>query len=177
MRVMIVVGACFISIPLKTAICQRVGLPRFEDYPISGVYRGTARLPDFGDPAQYEGAALRCFGDAKQYSGARANFAGHFVIGTCTCGSGCHYIFVWDAITGRYYPQRPYGPINVGPYGEKAPFIKYRGEMYRVNSSLLIAEGCIEDTCDCATRYYNWTGSRFNLIRKEQSRLPPGCPK
>ena len=41
---------------------------------------------------------------------------GHFVMGSCGCGSGCHYLFMWDAITGEFHPQFPFGPINIGLY-------------------------------------------------------------
>src|SRR5207249_1037383 len=126
------------------------------------------------------GSDVRCFGgDPAEYAREQANFAGHFVLGTCTCGSGCHYLFKWDALSGKVYRQFPFGPINVGPFGLGAnlPPIEYKGEQYRLDSTLLIIEGCIEDTCDCATRYYTWNGNRFRLILKKPSRKPPNCLK
>ena len=45
------------------------------------------------------------------------NFAGHFVLATRSCGSGCHYLFIWDAVTGKVYRDFAFGAINVGPYG------------------------------------------------------------
>ena len=165
---------------LGTAHSARI--PRFEDSRVSAIYRGQVKPPEFGDPAQYSGSSdLRCFGgDPKEYTSEHPNFAGHFVIGACTCGSGCHYLFMWDARTGKFYRQFPVGPINVGPYESAAtapPGIVYEGEQYRIDSTLLIIEGCVEDTCDCATRSYNWVGSRFLLILKLPVRMPARCLK
>jgi hypothetical protein len=42
------------------------------------------------------------------------NFAGHFVIDACTCGSGCHYLYMWDAVSGKFYQRLPPGVIDGG---------------------------------------------------------------
>jgi hypothetical protein len=158
--------------------------PRFEDFAISAVYHGLVKPPDFGDTVRFEGTDVRCFADPvfptsrDVYAGMQVNFAGHFVISTCTCGSGCHYLYMWDAISGKFYQRLPPGVIDVGPYtGRDAEprEITYRGERYQVNSSLLIVEGCVEDTCDCANRYYRWTGSRFELVFRGSVRMPEAC--
>lgn len=155
--------------------------PRFEDFPVSITYHGAVRLPEFGDPGRYEGTDLRCFGGpSSDYAGERVNFAGHFVIGSCTCGSGCHYLFMWDAVSGKFYQRIPPGVIDIGPYarrGVQPPGIIYNGEQYQPNSSLLIVEGCVEDTCDCAKRYYRWTGSRFLLLLRQPVQMPDRCLK
>lgn len=154
--------------------------PRFEDFPVPSVYRGAVKPPAFGDRSRLEGTDLRCFGDLTDYVDAKVNFAGHFVIGTCTCGSGCHYLFMWDASTGKFYERLPPGVIDVGPYRGRdvpPPGIIYNGEQFQANSSLLIVEGCIEDTCDCGVRYYRWNGSRFELILKQPARMPERCLK
>jgi len=155
--------------------------PRFEDFPVSNVYRGVVKPPYFGNRDHYQGADLRCFGgDPTDYANKEVNFAGHFVISTCTCGSECHYLFMWDAISGRFYQRIRPGAINVGPYarrGVQPPGIVYQGEQYRPNSSLLIEEGCVEDTCDCATRYFRWTGNQFKLILRQPVRMPETCLK
>ena len=117
---------------------------------------------------------MRCFGgDPAAYSARQVNFASHFVIDVCTCGSGCHYLFMWDAVNGKFYERLPPGVIDVGPFDTaKTESVSYKGEEYRANSSLLVVEGCVEDTCDCATRFYKWTGTRFQLIRKQPVRMP-----
>jgi hypothetical protein len=168
------------AILLSAAIALSAKPPQFIDYPVLKVYRSEAALPKFGNPSQYDGTDLRCFGaDRQSYAGKRANFAGHFVIDACTCGTGCHYLFMWDALNGNFFGRIPISVINVGPYGlgsEDGP-IEYRGEQYRVDSALLIVEGCVEDTCDCSKRYYQWNGRRFRLLLKVPSKIPPECRK
>ena len=156
--------------------------PRFEDFPVAAVYHGSVKAPAFGNPAQYQGTDSRCFGgdDQYDYSTEGVNFAGHFVIGTCTCGTGCHYLYMWDAMSGRFYQRLPPGVIDIGPYtgrGVPPPGIVYNGEQYQQNSGLLIVEGCVEDTCDCGKRYYRWTGSQFKLIFRQPVRMPDRCLK
>jgi hypothetical protein len=139
-----------------------VELPRFEDYRVSSVYRGPVKPPKFGNIDQYTGTDVRCFGgDPVEYAkGLQANFAGHFVINACTCGSGCHYLFMWDALTGKLYRNFPFHSINVNGYdSETGDHVDYKGEQYRIDSTLLVVEACLEQTCNCATWYYSWNGT------------------
>ena len=163
---------------LSLAMALSANPPQFSDYPVRKVYRGKTALPKFGDLAQYHGTDLRCFGaDPEAYVGRRANFAGHFVIDACTCGSGCHYLFMWDTRTGELNRGLPFGALNVGPYigNESASPVEYSGESFQPNSRLLIIEACREGTCDCGKKYYVWTGATFRLISKLVSRVPPNC--
>jgi len=181
-------GRCLVALFLVTGgslpsgNAQSVVSPRFEDFLVSNVYRGVVKPPDFGNrDHQYQGTDLRCFGgDPTDYANKQVNFAGHFVISTCTCGSGCLYLFMWDAVSGKFYQRIPPGLIDVGPYARRGvppPGIVYQGERYQPNSSLLIVEGCVEDTCDCAARYYKWTGDQFKLILRQPVRMPETCLK
>jgi hypothetical protein len=160
---------------------QSAELPSFRDYRVSNIYRGRVKAPDFGDLSHYSGTDVRCFGEEpNSYTAKPANFSGHFVIDTCSCGSGCHYLFIWDALSGKVYREFPFGSINIGPYyglGSIGPPIRYKGEDFRVDSSLLIVESCIEGKCDCAKRYYTWDGQRFNLVLKKPARMPRDCSK
>ena len=165
---------------VAVANAQSVVSPRFEDYSVRTIYRGPAKPPVIPDRTQLQGTDLRCFGaDPSFYSKTQVNFAGHFVVDTCSCGSGCHYLFMWDAVTGKLYRQLPPGAIEVGPFESRdaSPQLVYKGEEYRPNSTLLIVEGCIEDSCDCATRYYRWTGSRFHLVLQQPVRMPGRCAR
>jgi hypothetical protein len=153
--------------------------PRWADFPVTTIYHGSVNPPNFGAPEKFEGTDIRCFGgDASEFAKERVNFAGRFVIGTCTCGTGCHYLFMWDVITGKFYQRLPPGVIDVGPYdaNQTSP-IEYKGEEYRIDSSLLVVDGCVEDTCDCATRYYRWDGRAFRKISSTVSRVPAKCRK
>jgi hypothetical protein len=158
---------------------QASKMPAFEDYSVATVYRGVVKPPNFGPLSQYDGTDLRCFGGKPaDYAAERVNFAGHFVVGACTCGSGCHYLFMWDAEDGRFYHDLlPFRPIDVGPFGRfgSPAAVYYPGEQYRVDSTLLILDACFEETCDCAKRYYVWTGVRFDLVLRQAHPNPPGC--
>ncbi len=145
----------------------------FADYHVTKIYAGAVKQPDFGRLEQYSGTDVRCFGgDPAVYSAMRVNFAGHFVLATCSCGSGCHYLFVWDAVNGKVYRDFAFGAVDVGPYGSH---VAYAGERFRADSNLLVLDGCFEGTCDCAKRYYVWNATQFKLIFRHQDRLPPGC--
>lgn len=157
--------------------CEGFSVPKFTDYEVATVYRGPVRSPEFGDLNRYSGTDLRCFGEMPSYYAAMpVNFAGHFVVDACSCGSGCSYLFLWDAKSGEVYRDLGFGPIEVGPYlSAGRPPLTYHGFRYRPDSNLLIADGCFEDSCDCATRYYVWTGTRFKLTLRHQGRKPPNC--
>jgi len=169
------------GVPLPIGNGQSVVSPKFGGYLVSSVYQGVVRPPDVGDLDQYRGTDLRCFGGDRAVSAKEhVNFAGHFVIDACTCGTGCHYLYMWDALTGKFYQRLPPGAIDVGPYarrGVQPSGIVYKGEQYQPNSNLLIVDGCIADTCDCAMRYYKWTGSQFTLILRQPVRMPERCLK
>jgi hypothetical protein len=131
-----------------------------------------------GNPRQYHGTDSRCLGEgAPVYSSERVNFAGHFVMAKCGCGSGCSYLFLWDARTGKLHFATAIGAINIGPYLGKQDVdrVSYTGESFRPNSTLLIIDGCREGTCDCGKLYYVWNGSTFRLVAKEVTQLPPKC--
>lgn len=174
-----IVLICLMALMSSSTFAQRDRnniAPRFEDYKVTELYRGIVKPPNFGDLGRYEGTDLRCFGgNPSEYRNLTVNFAGRFIIGSCACGSGCRYLFMWDATNGRFY-RIPIAPNNPGPFGigERDP-VYYKGEEYHADSSLLVIDGCEERTCNCGTRYYRWTGKGFELIAKRPSRLPSGC--
>jgi len=171
---------CALAIFFDVAVACALPVPKFEEYRVSTLYGGASKAPDVASMDIYEIHA--CFGGSPQgFAGSSVNFAGHFVIQACSCGSGCHYLVMWDAITGRmFYLQPPLGAsgaIDVGPYedGRTSPSLVYEGEHYQSDSALLIIEGCHEQTCDCAKRYYRWTGSEFKVILKHSVLMPAAC--
>src|SRR5580700_5014621 len=96
---------------------QSAELPSFRDHRVSNIYRGRVKAPDFGDLNHYSGTDVRCFGEEPtSYTEKPVNFSGHFVVDTCSCGSGCHYLFIWDALSGKVYREFPFGSIDIGPY-------------------------------------------------------------
>ena len=164
------------AIPALYGQARPSRVPRFEDYRVS-VHKGKVAAPAFGDPTQYTGTDLHCFGPDRPHNAEIANFAGHFVIGTCSCGSGCRYLFMWDTRTGKLYRDLPLGAFNVGPYraADRRSPIEYSGESFRPDSRLLIIDACTEGTCDCGRKFYLWTGDRFRMVTKIMSRILPKC--
>jgi hypothetical protein len=165
------------SVLVSSVLAQHAKKPVFGDFRVSSIYRGAVRQPSFGNLDQYSGTDLRCFSpDPSEFSRLTVNFAGHYVLAKCTCGSGCHYLFFWDAEDGKVFRMFPFGAINVGPYrsptGELT--LHYQGEEYRADSRLLVVDGCFEGTCDCGKHYYSWSASTFQLVWKE-SRVPASC--
>ena len=172
---------CALVALLRATLICAVPVPRFENYLVHGVYREGSKAPDVGKMDIY--GLHACFGgDPGAQAGRTANFAGHYVLQACSCGSGCHGFVMWDAATGKVFDhESPLGPINVGPYYDSsrpgAPLSSYEGESYRFDSRLLVIEGCREQTCDCAKRYFEWTGSKFRLILRQPVQMPAECVK
>lgn len=99
------------------------------------------------------------------------NFAGHYTIATWGCGSDCEAFAVVDAISGQLYYPVPFDALDCPPSG-KVGGGTYGGLGFRLDSSLLIADGCplygrrkgpIDERC--GARYYNWTDHEFHLLR------------
>ena len=173
LSVVIFLAAVFSSSPLESQ--RRV--PRFEDYPVATTYRGESRPPNVSGMDEFE--VHSCFGDdPAAYANKQPNFAGHYIVQSCSCGTGCHSVVLWDAATGRTIGGGlPFGAINVGPFsgnGNEAQIL-YGGEQYGHESTLMIVDGCLSESCDCATRYYNFARGQFRLILTQSVRLPRGC--
>jgi hypothetical protein len=158
---------------LSTAVlvyCQgpnkRAPIPMFEDYPITSIFRGEPALPIF---AKGQGGFST---QIKEGARKGPNFAGHFTIAQWGCGSGCISFAIVDAVSGQLNYPIPFVGLGI-PYMGTATGRDYKGLEYRLDSSLLIADGCPEDEdstdadfeMNCGTRYYKWEANRFVLIQ------------
>jgi hypothetical protein len=104
------------------------GVPQFGNYCVSDFYRGEAKLPQFGDLSQYDSAELRCFGaNPSDYSGrAPTSLVTSLFRAVLATAAAAFFLCGY------------------------APRVAYRGEQYRSDSTLLIIEGCLGESCDCA---------------------------
>jgi len=77
-----------------------------------------------------------------------------------------------DAISGRLDYEAPFVGLSI-PYRGAANGRQYKGLEYKLDSSLFIADSCLEDPVtddsskvdiDCGTRYYKWDRNKFVLI-------------
>ncbi len=139
-------------------------LPRFDGYAVTQVFHGKPALPKLDLERD------RVFRTRIREGAANGpNFAGHYTIAAWGCGSFCVSFALVDAANGTVYAP----PFSILGYGdpqqyeaEDSPSKNEANQLvFRLNSRLLVVKGCPEDK-SCATYFYEWTGSRFKLIRK-----------
>ena len=151
-------------LPLATVIlAQKNALPAFEQFGVDEVFKGKPVSPQIT-------TSHRLFRTMIRRGAAKGpNYAGHYTIATWGCGTGCMSMAIIDAKDGRVLD----GPFSDLGWGIS---FKYEGKYsslsdnfeplsYRIDSRLLIVRGCPEDE-NCASYFYEWTDSRFKLIRK-----------
>jgi hypothetical protein len=150
--------------------------PQFETYPVTSIFREKPALPIF---AKGQGGFRT---EIRKAAEKGPNFSGHYTIAEWGCGSGCISFAIVDAVSGRLKYPVPFVGLGI-PYMGTATGRNYKGLEYRLNSSLLIADGCPENEDstdadfekDCGTRYYKWDDKQFLLIRTVA--VPPAPPK
>jgi hypothetical protein len=154
----------------------KTSFPRFEDFPVTPRFRGKP-----AEPALTKRQAFRT--RIQEAARKGPNFAGHYTVAEWGCGSGCVSIAIVDAVSGRLYYRVPFAGLAI-PYQGTAAGREYKGLEYRLNSSLLIADGCPEDPesddssaagRDCGTKYYTWERNRFVL--RASVAAPPALMK
>ena len=139
-------------------------VPHFEDFAVNSSFQGKPARPVLGASQAFRTEIFE--GAAKG-----PNFAGHYTIIEWGCGSGCIAFAIVDAVSGRIYYPIPFDALAL-PYQGTATGREYKGLEYRLNSALLVADGCPENENtsvsetlkNCATRYYKWDQKRFVLV-------------
>jgi hypothetical protein len=131
--------------------------PRFRDYPVGGIYRGRAVRVVLTPDNRLFRTRLRAA--ARQ----PPNFAGHYVVTTWGCGTGCRSGAVIDLKTGRVYPlphQLCCWPYGEPPYPEPLEF--------RAGSRLLVLTGARAATeteeGEVGRHFYEFRGGRFRHL-------------
>ncbi len=143
--------------------------PRFKDYPAEP-YSGSNAAPDIrGDPR-----SRRYRTQLRDWARERPNFAGHYILATWGCGTGCTEIAVIDAVTGKIFhpPGASTNQIanvdtdlleDVSATPRRADFGALR---YRVDSRLLILFGAPEGRAEnLGISYFVWEGDNLKRIR------------
>ncbi len=157
--------------------------PRFEDFKVKARFKGIPAKPRFTAPPELRPNQQLSENDSLPDADARyreavefdarrgTNFAGRYTIAKWSCGTGCSSNVVVDAGTGELYREVPYATLDLTG-------TKYTGLSFRVDSSLLIVEGCLDTdedqdhTPECSRSYYNWVAPRFVLLRKVPLAVP-----
>ena len=133
----------------------------FSKYPASEVFQGRP-VP----PITSTGNARMFRTRLREAARKGPNFAGHYTIAEWGCGSGCLSFAIVDALTGQvHWP--PFSADIVGiPWLGTATGREYQGIVYRLDSRLLIIDGCPDDKeRGCGTYYFEWTGNKLKRLR------------
>lgn len=143
--------------------------PRFEAYAATP-YTGANAVPDVhSDPRsrQYQ-TQLRSWAREKP------NFAGHYILATWGCGTGCTELAVIDAATGKvFYPPEarvnhiedvdPDALVDIKEGDRRADFGAMR---YRADSRLLIVFGTLNGRAENeGISWFVWEDDRLRRVR------------
>lgn len=134
--------------------------PQFSDYSVAADFHGTPAAPRLMTRGQRMFRTM-----IRDWVSKGPNFAGHYTIAEWGCGAGCVSIAVVDVQSGSVH-DGPFGTLpraslSLGPdVGDDTT-----GLFYHLNSRLLIARGCPNNT-GCGAYYYEWTGAQFRLLRR-----------
>jgi len=140
-------------------VLAQAAAPKFEDFPAPTPFQGTLAKPILR--TSWQRTYRTRIRDAVKEG---PNFAGHFKIAEWGCGSDCVGIAIIDEQTGAVY-DGPFhilagSPTMTYPDAPSDPALGYK-----LASRLLVVHGCPGEK-DCASYYYEWTGTQFKLLRK-----------
>jgi hypothetical protein len=162
------VRACAAIIFLGAAVVSRMfaqtSTPSFDQYRVAEAkFSGKPATPVF------KTAGARSFRTAiREAETGGPNFAAHYTIAEIGCGGGCVSIAIVDVKTGVVYPG-PFRNLSweLRQYEGKlrSDDEKFEQLSYHPDSRLLIARGCPGET-NCASYFWEWTGSQFKLVQK-----------
>jgi hypothetical protein len=143
--------------------------PRLTDYPAKP-YTGRNAAPDVrSDPRS---RMYRT--QLKNWAREKPNFAGHYILATWGCGTGCTQIAVIDAVTGKvFHPSGARTNSIVDVHDElladegSSPLRSDFGALrYRADSRLLILIGMPEERPENrGISYFVWENDRLKRIR------------
>lgn len=162
--------------------------PSFKDYPVRTIFHGTPAKPDFTNPATLPekpgygptdllpDADPRYRGSVEIDAHSGPNFAGSFTIAQWSCGSECSSMVVVGTANGHLYRDVPFGTLEI----EEGNSREYSGLSFRLGSTLLVVEGCLDvdernaegKRPDCSRSYYNWKPPKFVLLRRIPLAIP-----
>jgi hypothetical protein len=156
-------------------------IPRFEDYPVPEVFKGTPAQPVLTTPEErrfrtvIRNGVSKGWGSedgvtGKELLGPEPNFAGRYAIITWGCGSPCLMAAIVDLKTGRVYPP-PYHRPEHNYFQVPWAFPMEPPLEYRLNSRLLIARICEVTAADgagknCGAHYFVMSENGPKLVHK-----------
>lgn len=183
-------GILFLLLFICSAWTQdRSRAPRFEDYPVTGIFRGEPARPslvtlqDQRYADQIRDGVVNGYGvfrDGKEQKGP--NFAGDLVVIQWGCGAPCLRMAVVDAGTGEVH----YPPISFEGMGKPSfdlPLLAPDQSVgqnpeirFRPNSSLMVIRATPNSNQPGShpsyTFYFQWKQNGWTLVRKVPSTRP-----
>jgi hypothetical protein len=144
-------GLCGQSVPVR---------PSFEKYPATQIYKGTPAEPKLDKDQRMFRTVIR--------KGARSpvQFAGHYTVAQCGCGTGCSQFYIVDSINGRVYDGEFAISDLPGKWLEKQSDDPPNHVQFSPSSRLLKINGCPNER-DCG--FYDYVmvdGNGLKLINK-----------
>jgi hypothetical protein len=151
--------------PRTNAVAQMElvsGPPYFDDFRVSEIYRGTARMPDFsGRDRAYANFRTRIREGIKE----GVNFCGRYAIISFGCGTGCRFTLMADITNGRVY-DFPLG-------GEDYQMLDLD---YRNNSCLIRTKWNQESMCGPEVQEgFVWRNNQFESLGKRSTNPRGAC--
>lgn len=168
--------------------------PRFEDYSVHGVFKGSPAEPQlttswarlYRTRIDRGVSGEEGFRRGREYVEiAGPNYAGHYRVINWGCGSGCLMMVVVDLETGQVFPP----PLASGQAGEDQIIIPRLGTGwadfdFRLSSRLFVIKSCPWGSPDpksrlyrgrqfCGTSYFTIDPNGFHLLRQVKEELIP----
>lgn len=152
--------------------------PRFEAYAVKP-YTGANAVPDLGSDPR----SRRYRTQLRRWAREKPNFAGHYILATWGCGTGCTELAVIDAVTGKvFHPPEarvnhiedvaPDALVDVTAGERRADFGAMR---YRADSRLLVVFGALNGRAeDEGISWLVWQDDRLRRVRFVRRAPPAG---
>jgi hypothetical protein len=161
-------------------ICKGKKLPTFEQYPAEPAYEGKTSLPILASRLDRKYRTR-----IREVASGGANFAGHFAIAIWGCGTGCQEFVMIDVKSGAVFDPLAY---EIGYHYPRLEDYPRRGDQYddldwwcysdvisyRLDSRLLIIEGCLLDGKQCGRTYFVEARGRLRQVGFDPDLLSNG---
>lgn len=153
--------AFVITLSDASAVAQR-RVPQFKDFAVTEIYSGESA------PLILSEEDRRFRTRLKEAARKKPNFAGHYILTTWGCGSGCLLGAVIDAKTGKVYQW----DFSICCWDSIADD-NFKPIEFRLNSSLIVFSGARnEKEGDTGAHFYNLENGRFvhlqSILKQEQ---------